>query len=72
MTTKLEAAFKKAAALSPELQDQLAEQWLAELEDEQLWDEKFSRSQDMLESMAREALDNYRNGKTVAKGWDEL
>ena len=24
MTTKLEAAFKKAAALSPELQDQLA------------------------------------------------
>ena len=72
MTTKLEAAFKKAAALPPELQDLLAEQWLAELEDEQLWDEKFSRSQDMLESMARKALDNYRNGKTVAKGWDEI
>ncbi len=32
MTTKLEAAFKKASALSPELQDMIAEQILADLQ----------------------------------------
>ena len=32
MTTKLEAAFKKVSALSPELQDMIAEQMLADLQ----------------------------------------
>ncbi len=72
MTAKLEAAFKKVSALLPEQQDQIADQLLADLEDEQLWDEKFARSQAMLEAMAAKALDNYRNGKTVSKGWDEI
>ena len=73
MTTKaLQSLIDKATALPAEFQEQFARQWLAELEDEQLWDEKFSRSQDALETMARKALDNYHNGKTTPKGWDEI
>ena len=73
MTTKvLQSLIDKATALPTDLQERLARQWLEELDDEQLWDEKFARSQDQLEAMARKALDNYRTGKTIAKGWDEI
>lgn len=73
MTTKtLQSLIDKATALPPDLQERFAQQWLEELEDEQLWDEKFSRSQNQLETMAKKALDNYRSGKTVKKGWDEI
>jgi hypothetical protein len=66
MTTKaLQSLIDKATALSPDLQEQFAQQWLAELEDEQLWDEKFAGSQDLLEKMAKDALENFRNGKTA-------
>jgi hypothetical protein len=72
MTTKLEAVFKKAATLPVALQDSLAEGWLAELQDEELWNEKFAKSQHALEQMAKQAVDNYRAGKSVAKGWDKI
>ncbi len=73
MTTKtLQSLIDKATALPADLQERFAGQWLAELEDEQLWDEKFARSQDQLEAMARKARENYRAGKTIAKGWDEI
>ncbi|HUO09608.1 MAG TPA: hypothetical protein VM008_14960 [Phycisphaerae bacterium] len=73
MTTKaLQSLIDKATALSPDLQERFAQQWLAELEDEQLWDEKFAGSQDLLEKMAKDALENFRAGKTLEKGWDEI
>lgn len=73
MTTKtLQSLIDKATALPADLQEQFAKEWLAELEDDQLWDETFARSQDLLDSMARKALKNRRAGKTVAKGWDEI
>lgn len=73
MTTKtLQSLIDKATALPADLQERFAQQWLEELEDEQLWDAKFARSQDQLEAMAKKALDNFHAGKTVAKGWDEI
>jgi hypothetical protein len=66
MTTKtLQSLIDKASALPADLQERFAQQWLDELEDEQLWDEKFSRSQIQLETMAQKALDNYRSGKNL-------
>jgi hypothetical protein len=72
MTAKLEAAFKKAAELSPELQDMIAEQILADIEDEQRWDQTFATSQDALKILAERALRNRKEGKTIEMGWDEL
>jgi hypothetical protein len=72
MTTKLEAAFKKASALPPEIQDMIAEQLLADLEDEHRWDESFAESQDSLDVLAQRALRLHQEGKTVCKGFDEL
>lgn len=73
MTTKsLQSLIEKANALPADLQERLAKQWLAELEDEQVWDDEFARSQDILDAMAERALKNHRDGKTIAKGWDEI
>jgi len=72
MTTKLESVFQKAAALSPELQDTLANQWLAELEDEQRWDEAFAKSADAIDTLAERAIREHQQGKTISKGIDEL
>jgi hypothetical protein len=46
MTTKaLQSLIDKATALSPDLQERFAQQWLAELEDEQPWEEALARPQ---------------------------
>jgi hypothetical protein len=73
MTTELlRSLIDKASALPEEVQERFARQWLTELEDEQLWDEQFGKSQGALEEMARKALEEHHAGKTVAKGWDEV
>jgi len=73
MTTKLlESVFQKAANLSPETQDTLARQWLAELEDQQQWDEAFAKSADAIDAMAEQALREHAAGRTVQKGFDDL
>ena len=72
MTTKLEAVFKKVSAMPPEKQDLIADQLLAELEDESRWDQAFANSHDALDKLAEQALEEDRQGKTVAKGWDEI
>ena len=73
MTTKLlESVFEKAASLPPATQDSLARQWLAELEDDQKWDESFARSADAIDTLAERALREHQQGKTIAKGMDEI
>jgi hypothetical protein len=73
MTTKLlESLFEKVAALPPALQDDLARQWLDELEDERRWDNSFANSQEALDTLAQRALRRHREGKTIPKGIDEL
>ena len=73
MTTKLlDSLIQKAAVLPPDVQDQLARQWLAELEDDQRWDEAFAKSADAIDTLAERALLEDQQGKTIAKGIDEL
>lgn len=72
MTTSLEKAFAKAASLPAAAQDQLAEQLLEDIEGEQRWDETLLNSQDLLEKLADRARQAKKDGKTVAKGFDEL
>ena len=56
MTHLLEYAFEKASALPDELQDDVAHQWIEELEWELQWDDTLEHSQHLLETMALNAL----------------
>ncbi|MDT0631633.1 hypothetical protein RQM47_03125 [Rubrivirga sp. S365] len=66
MTRLLEQAFDRASQLPDEEQDELARLFLAELESEERWAELFGRpeSEDLLERLATEALEEHRAGKT--------
>lgn len=64
MTQLLEQAFAKAAKLSPQEQDALADWLLRELESESRWKKRFADSQDALTELAAEALSEHRAGKT--------
>ena len=62
--TKLELAFAEATKLPPQEQDRLAEWLLAELASEKRWNQLFAESQEVLETLASEALDEHRRGQT--------
>jgi hypothetical protein len=64
VTTLLQEAFAKAAALSPEEQDVLASRLLAELSKEDEFDRAIAASGDKLARLAREALEEYHAGDT--------
>ncbi len=62
--TKLELAFAEATRLPPKEQDRLADWLLAELASERRWDRLFAESQEVLETLAAEALDEHNQGQT--------
>ena len=70
MTTTLQAAFEKAAALPPDRQEALAVIVLEEIAAEDRWQQSFARSQDALSKLAAEALDEDMQGRT--RDMDEL
>ena len=72
MTELLAKAFEQASKLSPRLKDDLARQILEDLIGERKWDETLARTQNQLEKMADEALAEFRAGRTVEMGFDEL
>jgi hypothetical protein len=64
LTERLEQAFTKASKLSPHEQDELADWFLAELESEKYWEKLFADSQDVLSTLAAEALAEHKRGLT--------
>ena len=64
MTKSLEKAFTEAAKLSDREQDALAAFLLEELASEKKWDKQFAASQDELATLAREAIGEFKAGKT--------
>jgi len=72
MTKLLQQAFEKAASLSDDLQDQLAQEVLEEVDGEARWDQTLAATQDKLELLAEKAEKTYRAGKTKEMGFDEL
>ncbi|MDP2644320.1 MAG: hypothetical protein Q8P24_05230 [Desulfobacterales bacterium] len=65
MTTLLEKAFKEAATLPEVDQNALAKWVLDELHSEMKWQRTFGESEDILEKLADEALEDKRKGKTT-------
>jgi len=64
MTKFLEKAFEEASKLLETEQDILARRILEELESEKRWEAAFAASEDILETMADEALGELARGKT--------
>lgn len=65
MTTLLEKAFKEASRLPEVDQNALAKWVLDELHSESKWQKKFGESEDILEKLADEAIEDKRKGKTT-------
>jgi hypothetical protein len=65
MTSLLQQAFQKAEALPDEEQDALAAILIEEMASEQRWQESFAMSRDVLDRLAAEAREEYRQGRTV-------
>ena len=70
MTQALSAAVASAAKLPEEEQNVLAAILLEEMESEERWSALFSGSQNLLEHMAREAIQDFKAGRV--KPIDEL
>jgi len=64
MTKLLEKAFAAAGNLSETEQDALAAIILEELTDDERWSKAFSNSQQQLAKLAKEALEEYKSGRT--------
>lgn len=74
MTELLQKAFQEAQKLADNLQDEIAQQVLADIENELKWQETLANSNtnlDILKQMAQEALIEDQKGKTEEKGFGE-
>ena len=65
MTKLLERAFAEAAKLSDVEQNAIAKWLIEELTAERKWEEAFANSQDVLDRLADEALEEHKKCKTV-------
>jgi len=72
MTTLLKRAFDKASKLTAKAQKELAEELLEDLESELKWRTAFEKNEDKLEILAKEALEEFKAGKTKKMGFDDL
>ena len=63
MTTALQEAFAKAAALPPDQQEAIAAILLEEIAVDDCWQRSFANSQDALSKLAMEALDEDAQGR---------
>ncbi len=65
MTEMLDVVVARLAALPPQEQDRIAQWLLQELPDEELWDKRFSESQDALSKLAEETRQERAAGNTT-------
>jgi len=65
MSTLLQKALEKVAALPQDDQDAIASQILASLADEDAWKKDFAGKRDVIRRMAREALEEDEKGEAL-------
>ncbi len=65
MTKLLEKAFKEAFKLSETEQNALAKWVLEELEAERQWDKTFAATEEVLDKLADEAIEEFKKGNTT-------
>ncbi len=72
MTQLMEIAIERLKRIPEAEQDEVASRIIDELEDDELWDEKFSRSQSVLDRLANKAKADIQAGRVRSIGIDEL
>ena len=65
MSTLLEKALEKVAALPQDEQDAIAGRILASIEDESAWKTRFAEKREVIRRMAREAIEEDERGETL-------
>ncbi|MBF0133247.1 MAG: hypothetical protein HQL75_11760 [Magnetococcales bacterium] len=68
MTELLEKAFVEAAKLPKKEQTALAQRILAELTADAAWEKRFTEHPEILDMMAKDALQEFDNGETLPIG----
>ncbi len=64
MTQLLEKVFAKVEKLPPVEQNALAKWLINELASEKRWEKSFAESEEILEKLAEEALNEHKEGRT--------
>ncbi len=72
MTQRLEEAFAEVAKLPEQEQDAFATWIFEELASEHRWAQSFGKSQNLLATLAEEALAEHRAGRTQPLDVDQL
>jgi hypothetical protein len=72
MVQLMEKALAEISKLPENEQEAFAAWILDELKSERRWDEAFTASADLLEQLAKEALDEHHAGKTLPLDPDQL
>ena len=72
MTELLKKAFDEVSRLPADEQDRFGAWLLEELHSDQRWDDLFAKSQDVLATMADEALAEHKAGRTLPLDPDNL
>ena len=72
MTEMMDVAVAKLAALPAQEQNRIARWLLEELPDEELWDRRFSETQEALSKLASETRNARAAGNTSELEFDEL
>ena len=65
MSSLLDKALERVAALPPDEQDAIASQILASLADEEAWRTRFAEKRDVIRRMARQAVEEDERGETL-------
>ncbi len=72
MTPNFTQLLEKASTLPEVVQEEIALQWLDDIENELQWQATLQQPQPKLEQLALAALQQGKQGKTIKKGFDEL
>ncbi len=72
MTANLTQLLEKVAMLPNVIQEEIALQWLDDIENELQWQATLEQPQPKLEQLALAALQQAKQGKTIKKSFDGL
>lgn len=72
MTDLLKQAFDRVSRMDEQQQNDFAARWLAEMQDEAAWDQRFDQSAPQLSNWADHVREQIKLHHSVAKGIDEL
>jgi hypothetical protein len=72
MTYQVENLLKRINTLPEELQENLVFFWNEDIENELNFDNRISETSDKLIILAQKALNEFRQGRTYERGFDEL